>query len=41
MEDEFTIGYVDNLASFGIIEPSRASLILTNKRLIIVYIDST
>ena len=36
MENENLIGYIDNLTSFGIIAPKRRSLIVTDKRLLIV-----
>jgi len=36
MEGENVIGYVDNLTSFGIIAPSRKSLIVTDKRLLLL-----
>ncbi|MCL4376660.1 hypothetical protein M1558_04200 [Candidatus Parvarchaeota archaeon] len=40
MENEKTIGYIDNLVSFGFIAPKRKSLIITDKRLLIVDASS-
>ena len=40
MENEKTIGYIDNLVSFGFIAPKRKSLIITDKRLLIVDANS-
>jgi hypothetical protein len=40
MENEKVIGYIDNLVSFGIIAPKRKSLIVTDKRLLIVDASS-
>jgi hypothetical protein len=40
MENETVIGYIDNLVSFGIITPKRRSLILTDKRMLIVDVES-
>lgn len=40
MENEKVIGYVDNLVSFGIIAPRRKSLIVTDKRLLLVDSNS-
>ena len=36
MDNERVIGYVDNLTAFGIIAPARKSLIITDKRVLIL-----
>jgi hypothetical protein len=41
MENENVVGYVDNLTAFGIIAPKRKSLIVTDKRLLILDAGST
>ncbi len=41
MEGENVIGYVDNLTSFGIIAPSKKSLIVTDKRLLLLDASSS
>lgn len=41
MDGETVMGYVDNLTSFGIIAPQKRSLIVTNKRLLILGTETT
>ncbi|MGC8694731.1 MAG: hypothetical protein ACP5RI_03905 [Candidatus Micrarchaeia archaeon] len=41
MENERVIGYIDNLTSFGIITPARRSIIITDKRLLILKVSDT
>jgi hypothetical protein len=41
MENERVIGYIDNLTSFGIITPGRRSIIITDKRLLILKVSDT
>ncbi len=41
MENENVIGYIDNVTSFGIITPKRRSIIITDKRILILNISST
>ncbi len=38
--DENVLGYIDNLTAFGIIAPIRKSLIITNKRILILDASS-
>jgi hypothetical protein len=40
MADERVIGYVDNLTAFGIIAPIRKSLVITDKRVLILDASS-
>jgi hypothetical protein len=40
MDGERVIGYVDNLTAFGIIAPVRKSLIITDKRVLILNASS-
>ncbi len=41
MENENVLGYIDNVTSFGIIAPKRRSIIITDKRLLILNVSST
>ena len=41
MLDEKVLGYVDNLTAFGIIAPVRKSLVITNKRVLILDASTT
>ena len=41
VENENVIGYIDNVTSFGIIAPKRRSIIITNKRILILNASST
>ncbi len=40
MTDEKVVGYVDNLTAFGIIAPIRKSLVITDKRVLILDASS-
>ncbi len=41
MDGESVLGYIDSMTSFGIIAPQKRSLIVTNKRLLVVSTKST
>ncbi len=41
MKDETVVGYIDNITAFGIIAPIRRSLVVTNKRILILDVSST
>ncbi len=41
MENEQVIGYIDNLTSFGVIAPERRSIIITDKRMLILKVSDT